>query len=433
MERLIFKQLNEWKLSDNRKPLIIRGARQVGKTWAIKEFGYRNYKNVAYINFESSKSLHNLFDADYNIDRILFAFKVETGINIDHKDTLIILDEIQECRGALTSLKYFYENAPQYHIIAAGSLLGVAMSGNTSFPVGKVNFLNIYPMSFIEFLGAIKEQPLIELLEKEDWQLIKVFKAKYIEYLKIYFYVGGMPEAVQAYVDKKTTHQIRNIQTEILTAYEQDFSKHAPNELVPRIKLVWHSIVAQLSKENRKFIFGTLKKGARAKEFELALSWLVDAGLIYKINLANKPSIPLVSYSDSTAFKIFGVDVGLLSAMGDIDSKTLLNGNVIFEEFKGAIAEQFVLQQIKSTDNYPVCYWTNENSTAEIDFIVQKNGKIIPIEVKASENLQAKSLKVYCQKFQPDEAIRTSLSDFRCEEWLTNIPLYAIWNYFRKS
>ena len=433
MERLIFKQLNDWRLSESRKPLIVRGARQVGKTWALKEFGKRAYTNVAYINFEISKSLHNLFEADYNIERILFALKVESGIQIESENTLLIFDEIQECKGAITSLKYFYENAPQYHIIAAGSLLGVAMSGNTSFPVGKVNFLNIYPMSFVEFLGALNENALIELLEKEDWELLKIFKSKYIEFLKIYFFVGGMPEVVQAYIDKKSILQIRDIQLEILTAYEQDFSKHAPNEIVPRIRLVWQSIVSQLSKENKKFIFGSLKKGARAKEFELALAWLVDAGLVYKINLASKPAIPLISYSESSAFKIFGVDVGLLSAMGDIDSKTLLDGNTIFEEFKGAIAEQFVLQQLKSASNYFACYWTNEKSTAEVDFIIQKNGVIIPIEVKASENLQAKSLKAYCQKYQPSEALRTSLSDFRKEEWLTNIPLYAIENYFRKK
>lgn len=430
MERSVFKQLNEWKASVNRKPLVVRGARQVGKTWAIKEFGKRAYEQVAYINFETSKSLHNLFESNYSIERIIFAIKIETGIQIDAENTLLIFDEIQECKGALTSLKYFYENAPQYHIIAAGSLLGVAMSGTTSFPVGKVNFLSIFPMSFLEFLGAVKEDSLIELLEKKEWELISVFKSKLIEYLKIYFFVGGMPEAVQEYVNTQNIAEIRKIQLEILTAYEHDFSKHAPNEIVPRIRLVWQSIVSQISKENKKFIYGALKKGARAKEFELALAWLADAGLIYKINLASKPSVPLSSYSDASAFKVFGVDVGLLAAMGDVDSKTLLTGSSIFEEFKGAIAEQYVLQQLKSINNYPVCYWTNEKSTAEVDFIIQKNGLIIPIEVKSTENLQAKSLKVYCQKYQPTEAIRTSLSDFRKEDWLTNVPLYAIENWF---
>ena len=432
MERLIFKQLNEWRNSESRKPLIVRGARQVGKTWALKEFGKREYQQVVYINFESSKVLHNLFDTDFNVERILFALKVETGIAIDSENTLLIFDEIQACKGALTALKYFYENAPQYHVIAAGSLLGVAMKANTSFPVGKVNFLNVYPMSFVEFLEAINQKPLIELLERKDWELLKVFKSKYIEYLKIYFYVGGMPEAVQAYLDNKSLNHIREIQLEILTAYEQDFSKHAPNEIVPRIRLVWQSIVGQLSRENKKFIYGALKKGARAKEFELALAWLVDAGLIYKINLVSKPALPLISYADMSAFKLFGVDVGLLAAMGDIDSKTIINGNAIFEEFKGSITEQFVLQQLKSIKNFQICYWTNDKSTAEVDFIVQKNGNIIPIEVKSSENLQAKSLKVYCQKYQPLEALRSSLSDYRKEEWLTNVPLYAIENYFRE-
>ena len=430
MERLIFKQLNDWKYSVNRKPLIMRGARQVGKTWVVKEFGKRAYKNVVYINFESTKTLQNLFETDYSIERILFALRVETGVEIEPENTLLIFDEIQECKGALTSLKYFYENAPQYHIIAAGSLLGVAMSGATSFPVGKVNFLNIYPMSFVEFLLALNEKPLIDLLISKDWEFIKVFKTKYINLLRLYFYVGGMPEAVQAFVNKQSLENVRIIQSEILTAYEQDFSKHAPNEIVPRIRLIWQSIVAQLSKENKKFIYGALKKGARAKEYEMALAWLVDAGLIYKVHVAKKPAIPLLSYMDYSAFKLYGVDVGLLSAMGDIDSKTILDGNSIFEEFKGSITEQFVLQQLKSTADYPVCYWTNEKSTAEIDFIVQKEGKIIPIEVKATVNLQAKSLKSYCQKFQPEMAIRTSLADFKEEEWITNIPLYAIESNF---
>ena len=433
MERLIFTQLNEWRLSSRRKPLIIRGARQVGKTWTIKEFGKRVYTNVAYINFESSKSLHGLFSSDYNIPRIIMAFQIESETKIEPENTLIIFDEIQECEGAITSLKYFQENAPQYHIIAAGSLLGVALSGNTSFPVGKVNFLDIYPMSFLEFLMASNEDSLIELLQNKDWELIKVFKSRYIDLLRMYFFIGGMPEAVQSFINNRNLQEVRVIQHEILNAYEQDFSKHAPNELVPRIRLVWQSIVAQISKENKKFIYGVLKQGARAKEFEMALAWLVDAGLVHKVHLAKKPAIPLLSYLDLSAFKLYFVDIGLLAAAGNVDAKTIFDGNTIFEEFKGSITEQFVLQQLKSKANFPVYYWTNEKSTAEIDFIIQQKGKVIPIEVKASENLQAKSLKSYCQKFQPEIAVRTSLSEYRQEEWLVNIPLYAIENYFESS
>jgi len=426
MERLAMQELISWKNKSGRKPLIIRGARQVGKTWLMKEFGKNKFSQTVYINFESTKLLKALFKEDYNVQRILTALQIESGIQIDPQNTLIIFDEIQEAEGAITSLKYFYENAPQYHIIAAGSLLGVAMYRQTSFPVGKVEFLDLYPLSFIEFLTALDQQPLLELLKSNDWILIKNFRQKYIQLLRFYYYIGGMPEAVLSYKTNNNFDEVRNIQKRILSAYEQDFSKHAPGDIIPRIRLLWNSIPAQLAKENKKFIYGVVKKGSRAKDYELALSWLVDCGLVHKICRVSKPGIPLKAYEDFGSFKLFIVDVGLLGAMGDIDVRTLIDGNVIFEEFKGALSEQYVLQQLTTISGMVINYWSAERSTAEIDFLVQYSGRVIPIEVKAEENLQAKSLKSFYHKYAPSLSVRTSMSDFRAEDWLTNLPLYAI-------
>ena len=420
------QELKNWKNKRDRKPLIIRGARQVGKTWLMKEFGKNEYTKTAYVNFESSKLLRTLFVVDFDIKRVITALQIESGIQIDAKNTLIIFDEIQEAEGAITSLKYFHENTPQYHIIAAGSLLGVALHNRTSFPVGKVEFMELYPLSLEEFLLALGQKPLINLLNKKDWTLIKTFKEKYIQYLRQYYFIGGMPEAVLSFSIKNNFQEVREIQKQILSAYEQDFSKHAPNDIVPRIRMLWNSIPAQLSKENKKFIYKILKSGARAKDYELALSWLIDCGLVHKISRASKPGIPLKAYEDYSAFKLFVVDVGLLGAMGNIDVKTLLEGNVIFEEFKGAMTEQYVLQQLIMIANIEIHYWSAERSLSEIDFLVQSSGKVIPVEVKAEENLQAKSLKVFCSKYSNTTAIRTSMSDYRKESWLTNIPLYAI-------
>jgi predicted AAA+ superfamily ATPase len=381
---------------------------------------------VAYINFESSSTLKNLFTGDFDIQRILTAIQIETRIAVDAQNTLIILDEIQEAPGALTSLKYFQENAPAYHVIAAGSLLGVALGQHTSFPVGKVEFLDLYPLSFTEFLEALNEKPLVDLLISHDWTLITNFKARYIERLKQYYYIGGMPEAVFSFSQNKDFDEVREIQRRILIAYEQDFSKHAPADIIPRIRMLWNSIPAQLAKENRKFIYGIIRQGARAKDYELAMSWLIDCGLIHKVNNVTKPAIPLKAYEDFGAFKLFLVDVGLLSAMTDLDVKSLLEGNDLFEEFKGALTEQYVLQQLIASKENSIYYWSPENTRAEIDFLLQVKGKIIPLEVKAAENLQAKSLRLYYQKYQPESSIRTSLSDYRKEEWMTNLPLYAI-------
>ncbi|MCK4662489.1 MAG: ATP-binding protein [Bacteroidales bacterium] len=426
MERTQINSLIQWKNSKTRKPLVIRGARQVGKTWLMKEFGRREYKQNIYIDFESSKHLKNIFDDDFNINRILTALQIETGIVFDAKNTLIIFDEIQEAADAITSLKYFYENAPEYHVIAAGSLLGVALHQQTSFPVGKVEFLDLYPLSFSEFLEAKGQKNLLSLLLNRNWDLIKTFKQKLIQLLRQYYYVGGMPEAVSALCNNNDFNEVREIQNRILQGYEQDFSKHAPIEIVPKIRMLWNSIPAQLAKENRKFIYGVIKKGARAKDYEIAIAWLINCGLIHKVSRASKPAMPLKAYVDFSAFKLFLVDIGLLSAMGNIDVKTLLKGNVIFEEFKGAITEQFVLQQLVTEKEFNVYYWSAEKSTAEIDFLIQYKGRIIPVEVKAEENLQAKSLKMFCQKYNPQQAVRTSMSDYRKENWLTNVPLYAI-------
>lgn len=427
MKRAQISYLNQWEQSKNRKPLLIKGARQVGKTWLMKTFGNEVYEKCVYINFESNNRLKTIFENDFNIQRILLAIQIETDTTIEANNTLILLDEIQEAPRGLTALKYFYENAPEYHIIAAGSLLGVALSKNTSFPVGKVDFLNLPPLNFNEFLEAVNQEPLAELLHKGEWELVKTFKTTYIELLKQYYYIGGMPEVVKSFAESRDFAAARAIQQRILLAYEQDFSKHAPNDIVPRIRMLWNSIPAQLARENKKFIYGIIKQGARAKDYELALSWLIDCGLLHKVNRATKPTLPLKAYEDFSAFKLFLVDVGLLAAMGNLNIKTLLDGLGVFEEFKGALTEQYVLQQLLTTfSNTDVYYWSAENARTEIDFLVQRATEIVPLEVKAQENLQAKSLRTFYQKYTPKISIRTSMSDFRKEDWLMNLPLYAI-------
>jgi predicted AAA+ superfamily ATPase len=429
MQRELLQILIKWKEKGDRKPLIIRGARQVGKTWLMKEFGKTYYNNIAYVNFETALSLHHIFESGFEVEKLIMALKIETGADIIPGETLIILDEIQECEAAITSLKYFQENANQYHIVAAGSLLGVASNKKRSFPVGKVDFLDLHPLSFSEFLLAVNEPQLLNLLQKKDWGLITAFKSKYIDLLKHYYYVGGMPEVVLTYINEKDFKRVREKQLNILTSYEQDFSKHAPNEIVPRIRLVWQSIPSQLAKENRKFTYGNLKKGARAREFELAIEWLTNAGIVHKVNRCNKPGMPLIAYTVLSDFKLFILDVGLLAAMGNLDIHTLISEQSLFEEFKGALTEQYVLQQLRSIDQLPIYYWSAEKATAEIDFLIQYQNRIIPIEVKAAENLKAKSLKSYHQKFSPEMSIRTSLSDYRKEDWLVNLPLYACWTF----
>ncbi len=428
MKRFRLDDLISWKDSISRKPLIIRGARQVGKTWLMKEFGALAYQQTIYVNFEKSVRLQSLFDDDFDLQRIITGLQAETGKTFDPATTLLVLDEVQAAPKAITALKYFQEDAPDIHIIAAGSLLGVALHSNISFPVGKVEFMDLYPMNFYEFLIANEEDGLLKVLKSGDWQLITTFKTKLIDRLRQYYYVGGMPEAVAAFTGSNSFVEARKIQKQILTSYEQDFSKHPPFTIVPRIRMLWNSIPAQLAKENRKFIYGLIKEGSRAKDYELALAWMVDCGQVHKINRITKAAIPLKAYEDFGAFKLFLVDTGLLAAMGDVDVKTLLEGNVLFSEFKGALTEQFVLQELLSSDVLSIHYWTADRSTAEVDFVVQYENLAIPVEVKAEENLQSKSLKVYHQKYNPAISLRFSMSDYREQEWMINVPLYAVGN-----
>ncbi|MCD4670553.1 MAG: ATP-binding protein [Actinomycetia bacterium] len=426
MYRKAIGELQEWKNNVNKIPLIIRGARQVGKTWLMKEFGRTRYSKVAYINFEENERMQRLFSGNFEIQRLINGLNLETECKIEPENTLIIFDEVQETPHALTSLKYFQENTPEYHIIAAGSLLGVALHPGTSFPVGKVSFLDLHPLSFSEFIQAMGKKEYLDLLLKQDWELVSDFKDRYIELLKQYIYTGGMPEVVAAFAERHDFNEVREIQRRILTAYEQDFSKHAPNKAVPRIRMLWNSISSQLSKENRKFIYGLVRKGARAREYELAMMWLSDSGLIHRINRISKPGMPLKAYEDTSAFKLYMLDTGLLCALSGLEVKTLLDGNRIFNEFKGALTEQYVLQQLKCEKNLPVFYWSADAGTSEVDFIIQMQEMIIPIEVKASENLRAKSLKVYRDKYHPEISIRNSMSDYRKEDWLVNLPLYGL-------
>ncbi len=428
MYRDKIEELKKWKESSNRKPLIIRGARQVGKTWLMKEFGEKYYEKCAYINFDDNSRMNKLFEENFDLDRIIQGLKIESGVNIEPENTLIIFDEIQETPKALKALKYFYENANEYHVISAGSLLGVAIHSGTSFPVGKVDFLDLMPLSFFEFLNALNEKDLVELLKSNDFNMIDVFSSKLKDYLKIYYYVGGMPEVVNSYVQNKDLVEVRRIQKTLLEDYEQDFSKHAPNNIVPRIRQLWNNIPTQLAKENKKFIYGLVREGARAREYEIALSWLIDCGLIYQVNRVNNSKIPLSAYQDFSAFKLYLLDVGLLSAMSGIDAKTILEGNEIFNEFKGSLTEQYVLCQLKQCTNLDIFYWSADTGTAEVDFITQIGTNNVPIEVKASENLQAKSLKTFVQKYNTKINVRTSMSDYRKEDWLINIPLYSIGN-----
>ncbi len=426
MYRMAIEKLLKWKESKRRKPLIIEGARQVGKTWLMKEFGRQAYADTVYINFDSNSRMAELFASDLDTDRLLMGLELYAGRKINSDSTLLIFDEVQEVPRALTSLKYFYENAPQYHIVCAGSLLGIALHQGTSFPVGKVDFLKLYPLSFKEYLMAVGKERFAELLNRQDYQMIAGFRQTYTDALKHYYFVGGMPEAVQSFAENKDFNEVRAVQKRILSAYEQDFSKHAPNEMVPKIRMLWNSIPSQLAKENKKFIYGLLRKGARAKEYETAIMWLSDCGLVHKVSRVNAAGIPLKAYEDLKAFKLFLVDVGLLGCMAGLHQRILLDGNDLFTEFKGALTEQYVCQQLKTIEDLGVYYYTNDRGSCEVDFIVDTGERIIPVEVKAEMNLRAKSLKVYQEKFSPEVSVRTSMSDYKKEEWLINLPLYAI-------
>lgn len=426
MYRQAIEKLFAWKESRHRKPLIIEGARQVGKTWLMKEFGAQAYDDTFYINFDSNTPMAELFSTDLNTERLIMGLELYMGRKIDPETTLLIFDEVQEVPRALSSLKYFYENAPQYHIVCAGSLLGIALHRGTSFPVGKVEFLKLYPLSYREFLMALGKEQYVSVLDQQDYEMVTSFKQSYIDALKQYYFVGGMPEAVQSFAEARDFNEVRAIQKRILAAYEQDFSKHAPNEVVPKLRMLWNSIPSQLARENKKFIYGLVREGARAKEYETALLWLSDCGLVHKVSRVRAASIPLKAYEDLKAFKLFLLDVGLLGCMAGLRARTLLDGNALFVEFKGALTEQYVCQQLKTLEDLGVFYYTNDRGSCEIDFIADTGETIVPIEVKAEVNLQAKSLKTYREKYSPEICIRTSMADYKKEDWLLNLPLYAI-------
>lgn len=409
--------------------MIIQGARQVGKTWLMKEFAKTHYKKVAYISFNDREDAKKIFEDSYDISNIILALSVIAGVQISADDTLIILDEIQECERALNALKFFKENAPQYHIMAAGRLLGVAVrQKNMSFPVGQVEFLNLYPLTFGEFLDAVGEKQLSDLIFDKKMPVITVAKERYITLLKQYFFVGGMPEAVLSFAQNKNFEDVREIQNQILEGYRQDFSKYTESRSVARITSVWNSVPAQLAKENKKFSYQMVEKGARAREYEMALEWLVLCGLVYKIHRITKPDLPLSAYEDSAAFKLYMLDTGLLCAKAKLNAQTIIDGNAVFEEFKGSLTEQYVLQELKAQKELSIAYWSKKSGTAEVDFIIQNNSEIIPVEVKASVNLKAKSLASYREQYQPEKAVRTSLADFEINNGLYNIPLYLIEN-----
>jgi len=426
MYRIAIEKLFKWKQSKRRKPLIIEGARQVGKTWLMKEFGAQAYADTVYINFDSNSTMAELFASDLDTQRLIMGLELYAGHKIDPEKTLLIFDEVQEVPRALASLKYFYENAPEYHIVCAGSLLGIALHQGTSFPVGKVDFLKLYPLSFKEFLMATGKERFVQLLETQDFQMITNFKQTYMDALKHYYFVGGMPEAVQSFAEDKDFNEVREIQRRILAAYEQDFSKHAPNEIVPRIRMLWNSLPSQLAKENKKFIYGLVREGARAKDYETAIMWLSDCGLVHKVGRVHAAGVPLKAYEDLKAFKLFAVDVGLLGCMVGLHPRTLLEGNDLFVEFKGALTEQYVCQQLKTIPELDVYYYTNDRGSCEVDFVIDTGERIVPVEVKAEVNLRAKSLKTYREKFSPEVSVRTSMADYKKEDWLVNLPLYAI-------
>lgn len=426
MERTTIQQLKEWKSKSDRKPLLIHGARQVGKTWLLREFAKREYRKEAYIVCRKNELARQLFSQDFNIDRILRGLRALSGVDITPHDTLIILDEVQDIPEALESLKYFKEEAPEYHIAVAGSLLGISLHQDVSYPVGKVNVINLYPMNFEEFLLAKGENEACKLLQSRDYDTLNLLHEKYTDLLRQYYYVGGMPEAVKKYVETGALQEVRDIQEGILQGYGLDFSKHAPKEQVPRIRMVWSSIPSQLFKENKKFIYGALCKGARAHDFEMAIQWLIDAGLIYKVPRCTKPELPLSIYEDLSAFKLYMLDIGLMGALVKTDPANILIKNDIFKEYKGGMTEQYVLQQMKSKDIAPVYYHKTDDSRLEIDFLIQRKGEMIPIEVKAEGNVRSNALSQFLSHRPDLQAERYSMLPYKRQGNLTNIPLYAV-------
>lgn len=426
MERLLLEKLRAWQADEGRKPLVLRGARQVGKTWILKEFGRTCFENVAYVRLEDNAPMVKLFEGSLDPHRILTGISAATGEPINPHTTLVILDEVQAVPRALTSLKYFCEEAPEYAIAVAGSLLGVALNAGVSFPVGKVTFLDLHPLSFREFLLAMGEDALERSVVNSDFDMMGVFKERYEDLLRIYYFTGGMPEAVYTYVETNDFSKVRQVQQDILEAYQGDFAKHAGATIGERCRLVFDSIPRHLAKENKKFVYGVVKKGARGRDLDDALQFLIDAGLVVKVKRVSAPGVPLSAYVDEASFKLFCIDVGLLGALAKVDAFSIIDGNALFTHFKGAMAEQYVCQQLVSDCGLDPYYWSAVKSTGEVDFVVQAGGLSIPIEVKAEENLKAKSLASFCKTYGIRHAVRTSLSGYREESWLTNVPLYAI-------
>ncbi len=426
MKRNLLNKLLKWKEMPNRKPLIIRGARQTGKTWLMREFGKKAFKKMVYVNFENEPRFRDLFIKDYNTARIISMLELHLNEKIDAEDTLLIFDEIQAVDGGLTSLKYFCEEAPQYAIVAAGSLLGISLHANQSFPVGKVDFLDLYPMSLEEFMCAAGKKMLWDAMVAQEWDMVATFHDELLQMLRIYMYVGGMPEVVKQWVDNQDFFAVREKQQNILRSYVADFSKHIPDDQVPRVNMVWDSLPAQLAKENKKFIYGIIRDGARAKDFELAIMWLYNCGLVLKSHRVKVPSMPLKAYQDLQTFKLFMVDVGLLGAAVGLQTQMLLEGNRLFTEFKGALTEQYVMQELSAQNFDYIGYWTNERSTAEVDFVIQQKGEVVPIEVKSGENLRSRSFTQFCRTYEPKIAFKASTLPYHGGMEIVNVPLYGI-------
>jgi predicted AAA+ superfamily ATPase len=426
MERTAMADLVAWKSSARRKPLLLQGARQVGKTWLLREFGRRHYSSVAYANFEENEALASIFAGDLDPQRMLIALRAALDSPITPGDTLLILDEIQACPRALTALKYFQEQASEYHIACAGSLLGVAIHEGTSFPVGKVSFLDINPLSFREYLAARGHQEMANLLETPDWDVMNTIHQRFLGVLNEYMVVGGMPEPVTAFIAEESFAVAREVQGEILQSFDRDFSKHVPADQLPKVRSVWSSIPAQLAKEQKRFRYADLGGGARARSHVTAVAWLVQAGLALRADQVTAPRLPLPGYQDSAAFKLFGLDVGLLGAMSQLSPAVATQGDRLYTEFKGSLAEQFVASELHDRLGRPLHYWVNQQGRAEVDFLIQREQHIVPIEVKSGQSNQAKSLRIYRDKYAPVMSVRTSLQPYKQESWVVNLPLYAI-------
>lgn len=426
MIRFAERQLEAWMTSDNRKPLILRGARQVGKTYLLKEFGRKHYHKVAYVNCDNNPRVKELFDIGYDTNVIVRNLSAISKVDITPGDTLIILDEAQEIPKALTSLKYFCEDAPQYHIAVAGSLLGIALHRGTSAPVGKVDIIQLYPMTFGEFLVAKGDGRLWEMIEECDWTSMAIQHPYLVDSLRQYYFTGGMPAAIEEYIKNGKLDKVRRIQSAILRTYQDDMSKHAPANVTARINMVWESIASQLAKDNKKFVYGAVKPGGRAAEFETAIQWLKDCGLVYQVRRTKEPHVPLKFYEDLSAFKLFMLDCGLMGAQANVPADRILIGDNIFKEYKGAFTEQYVAQQLMAMPDTSIFYYSNDNSTMEIDFLVQQGSEVTPIEVKAEENLRSKSLRTYVERHPGLHGIRFSMNGYKRQEWMTNVPLYAV-------